>query len=199
MKQTLFAFGVAAASALYVIFTNQNASSVLPLVNGTTTAQNGAPIAAGGTTPAAQQTPASAPGATTPKQTTSATNSTKTSASTTASAPAATPTPAPTPAPAPRPAGQYADGTYTGSPGDAYYGMVQVQAVIQSGKLANVNILQYPNTHSTSIYINQQALPYLIQEAVQIQSANVNVVSGATDTSMAFQQSLASALGQAKN
>lgn len=77
--------------------------------------------------------------------------------------------------------------------------MVQVQAVIQSGKLANVNILQYPNTHSTSIYINQQALPYLIQEAVQIQSANVNIVSGATDTSMAFQQSLASALGQAKN
>jgi uncharacterized protein with FMN-binding domain len=112
------------------------------------------------------------------------------------SAPAPTPTPAP--APKPKPAGQYADGTYTGSPADAYYGMVQVQAVVQNGKLANVQILQYPNTHSTSIYINQQALPYLVQEALQSQNANVNIVSGATDTSMAFQQSLSSALAQAK-
>lgn len=76
--------------------------------------------------------------------------------------------------------------------------MVQVQAVVQNGKLANVQILQYPNTHSTSIYINQQALPYLVQEALQSQNANVNIVSGATDTSMAFQQSLSSALAQAK-
>ena len=196
MKQTLFAFGVAAASAFYVIFTNQNASSAFPLANGTTTVQTGAPIAAGGTTPPAQQTPAPAAAAT-PAQSTPAAKPAKPSSP--AATPAPKPAPTPAPVPAPKPAGQYADGTYTGTPGDAYYGMVQVQAVIQGGQLANVNILQYPNTHSTSIYINQQALPYLIQEAIQVQNANVNIVSGATDTSMAFQQSLASALGQAKN
>ncbi len=61
-----------------------------------------------------------------------------------------------------------------------------------------MQFLQYPDTHSTSVYINQQAMPYLQQEAIQAQSANVNIVSGATDTSIAFQQSLASALAQAK-
>ena len=93
----------------------------------------------------------------------------------------------------------YKDGTYTGSSADAYYGNVQVQAVVQSGKLTNVTFLDYPQTHQTSVYINSQAMPYLTQEAIQAQSANVNVVSGATLTSQAFMQSLASALAQAKN
>src|SRR5665647_1815824 len=39
------------------------------------------------------------------------------------------PTPTPTPTPVTKPNGQYADSTYTGSPADAYYGMVQIQAV----------------------------------------------------------------------
>jgi uncharacterized protein with FMN-binding domain len=74
-----------------------------------------------------------------------------------------------------------------------------VQAVISNGKIVDVQFLQYPNTHGTSIRINSQAMPYLTQEAIQSQSANVNIVSGATDTSIAFQQSLAVALTQAKN
>ena len=108
-------------------------------------------------------------------------------------------TPAPTPAPAPKPAGEYVDGSYTGSPADAYYGMVQVQAVIQDGKLAAVNFLSYPSDRSTSRYINSQAMPQLKTEAIQAQSANVDGVSGATDTSQAFIESLGSALAQAKN
>ncbi len=91
----------------------------------------------------------------------------------------------------------YKDGTYTGSAADAYYGTVQVAAVISGGKITDVKFLQYPDTHSTSVFINQQAMPYLTQEAVQAQSANVNIVSGATETSMAFQKSLGSALVQA--
>ena len=94
-------------------------------------------------------------------------------------------------------AGVYADGTYTGSAVDAYYGTVQVKAVVQRGQLANVTFLQYPNSRSNSVYINSQAMPLLTQEAIQAQSANVNGVSGATFTSQAFQQSLHSALMQA--
>ncbi len=116
-----------------------------------------------------------------------------------ASAPPPKQTPAPAPAHAPKPAGKFADGTYTGSPADAYYGTIQVEAIIQNGALADVQFLQYPSDRSTSRYINGQAMPYLRQEAIDAQSANVDIVSGATDSSQAFQQSLASALAQAKN
>lgn len=91
----------------------------------------------------------------------------------------------------------YKDGTYTGSTADAYYGNVQVQATISGGKITNVKFLQYPDTHSTSVYINQQAMPYLQQEAIKAQNAHVNIISGATYTSQAFAQSLNSALSQA--
>lgn len=93
--------------------------------------------------------------------------------------------------------GQYKDGIYTGSVADAFYGNIQVQAVISGGKLTDVVFLQYPNDRSTSIAINTQAMPYLKQEAISAQSANVAVVSGASDTSAAFQQSLQGALSQA--
>lgn len=95
--------------------------------------------------------------------------------------------------------GMYRDGSYTGSAADAYYGTVQVRATVQGGKLSNVEFLQYPNDRGTSIYINGIAMPQLIQEAITVQSAQVDGVSGATATSQAFMQSLASALAQAKN
>ncbi len=105
-------------------------------------------------------------------------------------------TPLPTPVP-PRGSG-YKDGAYIGDTVDAYYGYVQIQATISGGRIADVRFLQYPNDRETSIYINSQAMPILKQEAIQAQSANVDIVSGATDTSQAFIQSLQSALNRAK-
>jgi uncharacterized protein with FMN-binding domain len=93
----------------------------------------------------------------------------------------------------------YKDGSYTGSVANAYYGNIQVKAVIQGGKLTDVQFLQYPNDRANSVAINQQAMPYLKQEALQAQSAQVDVVSGATDTSEAFVQSLTTALSTAKS
>lgn len=115
-------------------------------------------------------------------------------ASTTPSASSTTPAPAPTP----KPIGQYADGSYTGSTADAYYGMVQVKAIIQDGKIADVQFLQHPHSHSNSVFINNRAMPLLTQEAIQAQSAKVDGVSGATFTSGAFRESLAVALAKAK-
>lgn len=94
--------------------------------------------------------------------------------------------------------GQYKDGTYTGPEVDAIYGLVQVQAVIQNGKISNVQFLEYPNDRRTSVRINSFAVPTLQQEAVQAQSANVNLITGATLTSEAFQMSLQTALNKAK-
>ena len=94
--------------------------------------------------------------------------------------------------------GQYKDGTYTGSVEDAFYGNIQVQVTISNGKISDVQFLQYPNDRSTSIMINSQAMPLLKQEAITAQSASVDIVSGATDSSQAFIQSLTNALSQAK-
>ncbi len=94
--------------------------------------------------------------------------------------------------------GQYKNGTYTGPASDAFYGSVQVIATVSGGKLTNVKIAQYPHAEGYSIQVASVALPILTQEAIQAQSANVNAVSGATEDSMAFQQSLASALSQAQ-
>ena len=92
---------------------------------------------------------------------------------------------------------KYQDGTYTGDSVNVFYGNVQVAVDITGGVVKQVRFLQYPNSHSTSVMINQQAMPYLIQEAIQAQSSRVQIISGATFTSEGFQQSLQSALAKA--
>jgi uncharacterized protein with FMN-binding domain len=92
---------------------------------------------------------------------------------------------------------QYKDGTYTGPSSDAFYGNVKVAVTISGGKIIAVTFLDHPSDNPNSIDINQQAMPFLQQEAIKAQSANVNIISGATDTSQAFIQSLTSALSQA--
>ncbi|HUH97367.1 MAG TPA: FMN-binding protein [Anaerolineales bacterium] len=91
----------------------------------------------------------------------------------------------------------YRDGTYTGPTIDVNYGLVQVQTTIQNGRIADVQFLQYPSDRRTSQRINSIAMPYLQQEAIQVQSANVDIISGATLTSEGFQMSLQSALASA--
>ena len=92
---------------------------------------------------------------------------------------------------------KYKDGTYTGNVADAFYGNIQVQAVIKNGKITDVVFLQYPNDRGTSIEINTQAMPVLKTEAIAIQNAKVDNVTGATQTSDAFRISLDSALQKA--
>lgn len=94
--------------------------------------------------------------------------------------------------------GQYKDGQYTGQSVDAYFGNVQTKAVILGGRLADIQILDSPRDRDTSLRISNQALPVLVQEAISSQNAQVDVVSGATQTSEGFMKSLASALSQAK-
>jgi uncharacterized protein with FMN-binding domain len=92
---------------------------------------------------------------------------------------------------------QYKNGTFTGVAANAFYGQVQVQVVINNGKISSVNFLDYPQDRRTSARINSFAVPYLQSEAIQAQSAQVDVISGATLTSEAFMVSLQSALDNA--
>jgi len=89
------------------------------------------------------------------------------------------------------------DGTYTGSRADALYGIVQVSAAISGGKLTDVKFLSYPNDRDNSRAISQYAMPILKSEAIRVQNASVDIVSGATLTSEAFRESLSSALAKA--
>jgi uncharacterized protein with FMN-binding domain len=102
-----------------------------------------------------------------------------------------------TAAPASTAGSVYKDGTYNGEVADAFYGNIQVKAIISGGKITDVQFLQYPHDNPNSISINEQAMPFLKQEAIHAQRGRVDIVSGATDTSSAFSQSLSSALNQA--
>ena len=93
--------------------------------------------------------------------------------------------------------GGYADGAWTGPVVDAYYGLIQIQAIVEGGRLSGIRVLKYPNDRRTSVFINRQALPTLRDEVVRAQSARVDIVSGATLTSRAFIRSLGGALQQA--
>ncbi len=178
----LFGFYIAyeklnASQTVVLVASNQNQASatsaqVTPVMPAATTGQNSNPIAS---------------------------NSGSSQGSSPPPARKSQPAAAPAPVVVPKPVGMYKDGTYVGSSADAYYGNVQVKAIVSGGKLTDVQFLDYPQSHQTSVYINQQAMPYLTQEAVQAQNANVNIISGATFTSQAFIQSLSVALTQAKN
>jgi uncharacterized protein with FMN-binding domain len=92
---------------------------------------------------------------------------------------------------------KYHDGVYTGRSADAYYGNVQVQVTIKTGQIAAVQFLDYPHDQENSRNINSAAMPTLKSEALAAQSAQIDTVSGATETSQAFIESLKSALSQA--
>jgi uncharacterized protein with FMN-binding domain len=91
------------------------------------------------------------------------------------------------------------DGSYIGNTYDAYYGVVQVQATVKNGQLADVKALKFPNHSGESRSINRQALPMLQQQVVQAQTARVRIISGATLTSRAYIASLKDALVLAGN
>ena len=95
--------------------------------------------------------------------------------------------------------GAYKNGTYTGPVTNAIYGNIQVKVTISGGKIMDVTCPVYPDSGGHTSEVNGYALPQLKQETIAAQSANIDIVSGATQTSEAFQQSLAAALAQAKS
>jgi uncharacterized protein with FMN-binding domain len=87
--------------------------------------------------------------------------------------------------------------TYIGSVAETRWGPVQVKITVQGGKITNVTVLQQPDGNQRDAEINSQALPILIDETVKAQSANIDMVSGATVTSDGYVRSLQAALDEA--
>jgi len=66
-------------------------------------------------------------------------------------------------------------------------------------KITAVGVPTYPNHTDRSVFINSQALPILKSETLRAQSASIDMVSGATDSSDAFAESLQSAILKARH
>ena len=116
--------------------------------------------------------------------------------------PVATDSPAPSSSPSPSPSasssGQYKDGQYTGQDVPTDFGDNQVRVVIKGGRITDVVAVQLPFDRPRSAYISQVAGPMLHDEVLQAQSAQIDTISGATYTSIAYAQSVQSALDQAR-
>jgi uncharacterized protein with FMN-binding domain len=90
----------------------------------------------------------------------------------------------------------YADGDYVGTAEYTEWGDVQVQVTISDGAIVDVAALEYPTGRKSS-EINDEAIPLLEADAVAVQGADLDIVSGATYTSRTYADSLQAALDQA--
>ena len=89
--------------------------------------------------------------------------------------------------------------TTTGRVAQTRWGPVQVQITTDaSGTITDVEVVQYPSGNREDEQINSYALPLLVQATLDAQSADIDMVSGATVTSEGYLQSLQSALDQAQ-
>ncbi|MBP2319780.1 uncharacterized protein with FMN-binding domain [Kibdelosporangium banguiense] len=79
--------------------------------------------------------------------------------------------------------------TVAGSAERNSHGTVQVQVTFTGNQISNVTFLQLPNTGPSKM-----AGPKLVQETLQAQSATVDTVSGATQTSESYIASLQAAI-----
>ena len=104
-----------------------------------------------------------------------------------------TPSSGPLPSPSAASASTVVDGTAAGTP----FGPVQVEVTIAGGAITDVQAVEYPTREQRDVQINNYAIPLLRQAVLNAQSAQVDVISGATYTSRGFLTSLQSALDAA--
>ena len=87
--------------------------------------------------------------------------------------------------------------TVVGPPVANQYGTVQVAVTVAGKQIQDVRALQLPNGDGRTNLISAQAGPLLRQEALNIQSGQIDTISGASYTSDSYRQSLQAALDKA--
>lgn len=88
-------------------------------------------------------------------------------------------------------------GTFTGDAVSTKFGDVQVRITVENGRITASEVTQVPWSDRKDQQINGRAVPVLNAEAVDAQSADIDMVSGATYTSEAYVKSLQSAIDEA--
>jgi uncharacterized protein with FMN-binding domain len=96
---------------------------------------------------------------------------------------------------APVPAGVHLeDGDYVSDKHEFEWGDLRVKISVHGGLITGVEVLRFPDHRSQSLYLSQMAIPILESEVIKSQKSQVDVVSSATDTSYAFQDTVANAI-----
>jgi uncharacterized protein with FMN-binding domain len=90
-----------------------------------------------------------------------------------------------------------ATGTFTGNDVLTKFGDVQVAVTLKHGRIVDVQWLKLPFDRERSQLISRQASPILRTEVLAAQSAQIDLLSGATYTSDGWANSVQSALAQA--
>jgi uncharacterized protein with FMN-binding domain len=85
----------------------------------------------------------------------------------------------------------------TGTAATSRFGTTQVKVTIKDGKITAVDVVAYNNGDPRSAQISEAAIPTLTEEVLSKQTAAVDVVSGATYTSLQYEASLQAALDKA--
>jgi uncharacterized protein with FMN-binding domain len=88
-------------------------------------------------------------------------------------------------------------GTFSGADVVTQFGDVQVAITLKRGQITDVRALQLPSDRPRSQYISQTVEPLLRNEVINAQSANINLIAGATYTSDAWANSAQAALAKA--
>lgn len=101
------------------------------------------------------------------------------------------------PGPSGEPSSPTGSRSVTGDTVQTRWGPVQVRVTIKDGRLTDVTAVDYPQDNPRDQEISGYALPALRREALVAQSADIDMVSGATYTSTGYKQSLQSALDSA--
>ncbi|WP_007508727.1 FMN-binding protein [Pseudofrankia saprophytica] len=109
----------------------------------------------------------------------------------------ASPTPSPGPTASLGPSVAPTPRTVVGDAIDTKYGPVQVQIVVTGNKITDVVALVLPNRLWRDIQINNEAVPILRQRVLDIQSAKIDQISGASYTSSGYAWSVQSAIDRA--
>jgi uncharacterized protein with FMN-binding domain len=87
--------------------------------------------------------------------------------------------------------------TVTGPTVPTEWGPVQVRLTLSGDRITDVAVLQHPSGNPRDEAINGYALPILVQSTLDAQSDRIDMVSGATVTSLGYLQSLQAALDEA--
>jgi uncharacterized protein with FMN-binding domain len=89
-------------------------------------------------------------------------------------------------------------GSFTGQDVANFFGDVQIQLVVSGGRITDVKALLYPTDRPQSAYISSVAIPLLHDEVLKAQSAQIDIIGGATFTSQSYAQSVQSALDKTR-
>jgi uncharacterized protein with FMN-binding domain len=177
----LFSFKTHSLAGVSAI--DPSATPTAPAAASPTTTTSTTPSAASSTRTSGSKRASGSPGTPSGAGTTPPVTSTGSAAGKKTSAGSPTPTPTP-----------MSTRTVTGTVASTPYGPMQVQVTLAGTRITKVTVLQQTNDGAESGQIDSFAIPKLTAETLTAQSARIDTVSGATQTSTGYIQSLQSAL-----